>query len=115
MKSHIGRASLGMVLVLVTLAVLAVLSSACGSAPELGGNQPPVISSLEAKYINVDPRAASGGSLSGAGSIVTWEAPNNYGDYHIMVIVKDDNGGSTQGTLTLSVVARPSPRGCCGQ
>ena len=112
----------------MVLAVLAALCSGCGSASEPAGNQPPVISSLEAKYMNLDPQAASeircvasdpdgdevefkwsctGGSLSGAGSAVTWKAPNSYGDYHVMVIVKDTNGGSTQATSTLSVVARP--------
>ena len=122
--------------VLVMLAVLAALCSGCGSTPEPEGNQPPVISSLEAKYINVDPRAASeirclasdpdgdevdfkwsctGGSLSGAGPVVTWRAPNSYGDYHVMVIVEDTNGGSAQAILTLSVVARPGSRGCCGR
>ena len=123
-------------MVLVMLAVSAALCSGCGSAPEPEGNQPPVISSLEAKYMNLDPRAASeikcvaldldgddvdfkwsctGGSLSGAGSVVTWTAPNSYGDYHVMVVVKDSNGGSTQAILTLSVVARPASRGCCGR
>ena len=132
-KSHISRMRAGMVLVM--LAVLAALCSGCGVAPEPEGNQPPVISSLEAKYMNIDPRAASeirclasdpdgdevdfkwsctGGSLTGAGSVVTWKAPNSYGDYHVMVIVKDINGASTQATLTLGVVARPS-RGCCGR
>ena len=122
--------------VLVMLAVLAALCSGCGSTPEPEGNQPPVISSLEAKYINVDPRAASeirclasdpdgdeldfkwsctGGDLSGAGPVVTWRAPNSYGDYHVMVIVEDTNGGSAQAILTLSVVARPGSRGCCGR
>ena len=121
--------------VLVMLAVLAALCSGCGSAPEPEGNQPPMISSLEAKYINIDPRAASeirclasdpdgdevefkwsctGGSLTGAGPVVTWRAPNSYGDYHVMVTAKDSNGGSTQAILTLSVVARP-PKGCCGR
>ena len=133
-KSHICRMRAGTVL--VTLAVLMILASACGSAPGSGGNQPPVISSLEAKYINVYPRAASeirctvsdpdgdevdfswsctGGDLSGAGPVVTWRAPNSYGDYHVMVIAKDSNGGSTQAILTLSVVARPASGGCCGR
>lgn len=133
MKSHICRMRAGTVL--VTLAVLMILASACGSAPASVGNQPPVISSLEAKYMALYPKAASeikciasdpdgdevhfkwsctGGSLSDAGPVVTWKAPNSYGDYHIMVIAEDDGGGSTHGTLTLSVVARPS-RGCCGR
>ena len=133
MKSYICRAGLGVVLIM--LAVLAMLSSACSSTPESESNQPPAISSLEAEYVNVYPRAASdvrciasdadgdevrfkwsctGGSFNGLGPVVTWEAPDSYGDYHIMVIVKDGKGGSTQATLTLSVVARPSS-GCCGR
>lgn len=132
-KLHIRSVRFG--LILVTLMVLAVMSSACGATPELEGNQPPVISSLQAKYVNVYPRAASeircdvsdtecddlefkwsctGGNLSGNGAVVTWGAPNSYGAYHIMVVVEDDKGGSTQGTLTVNVVARPR-RGCCGR
>jgi hypothetical protein len=131
-KSHICRMRAGTVL--VTLAVLMILASACGSAPGSAGNQPPVISSLEAKYMTLYPKAASeikciasdldgdevdfkwsctGGDLSGAGPIVTWKAPNNYGEYHIMVIAEDGKGGSAQGTLTLNVVVRS--RGCCGR
>lgn len=59
--------------------------------------------------------SCTGGDLSGAGPVVTWRAPNSYGDYHVMVIAKDSNGGSTQAILTLSVVARPASRGCCGR
>ncbi len=134
MKSHICRMRAGTVL--VTLAVLMILASACGSAPGSAGNQPPVISSLEAKYMTLYPKTASeikciasdpdgdqvdfkwsctGGSLSDAGPVVTWKAPNSYGDYHIMVIAEDGGGGSTQAILTLSVVARPASRGCCGR
>ena len=134
-ESTVKAGTCASVLVMV-LAVLAAQSSACVSAPVPEGNQPPVISSLEAKYMVVDPRAASeitcavsdpdgdevdfkwsctGGDLSGAGPVVTWRAPNSYGDYHVMVIVKDTNGGSTQAILTLSVVARPASRGCCGR
>jgi len=134
-ESTVKAGTCASVLVMV-LAVLAAQSSACVSAPVPEGNQPPVISSLEAKYMAVDPRAASeitcavsdldgdevdfkwsctGGDLSGAGPVVTWRAPNSYGDYHVMVIVKDSSGGSAQATLTLSVVARPRPSGCCGR
>lgn len=131
-----GEATVKSGTVLVTLAVLMILASACGSAPGSAGNQPPVISSLEAKYMTLYPKAASeikciasdpdgdevdfkwsctGGSLSDAGPVVTWRAPNSYGDYHVMVIAKDSNGGSTQAILTLSVVVRPASRGCCGR
>jgi hypothetical protein len=129
MKSRVGKISLGIVL------VLAMLFSACLASPDMNSNKPPVISSLEAEYINVYPRgnskikcvasdpegdaaqfkwSSTGGSLNGDGPIVTWEAPNDYGDYHIMVVVQDGNGGSTQATLTVSVIPRPV-RSCCGR
>ena len=134
MESYVCRVRMGVLL--VALAALAVFSGACGTAAEPEGNQALVISSIEAEHLNVYPRAASqvecivsnpdgdevqfkwsctGGSLSGDGSVVTWEAPNSYGDYHIMVIVEDNEGESTQGTLILSVVPRPSSEGCCGR
>lgn len=129
MNSHIGKIGLGIVV------VLAVLFSACLVTPEPKGNKSPVISSLEAEYINVYPGGASdircavsdpegdavqlkwsstGGTLTGDGVTVTWESPNDYGDYHIMVIAKDGSGGSAEATLTVSVIPRPA-RSCCGQ
>ena len=129
MKSHVGRISLGIVV------VLAVLSSACLASSELKSSKPLVISSLEAEYINVYPGGASqikcvtsdtegdavqfkwsstGGSIKGDGATVIWESPNDYGDYHIMVVAQDGNGGSAQATLTVSVVPRPA-RSCCGR
>ena len=133
MKSGICKARLS--IVLAALAILVVTSSACILTPKPASNQPPIISSLEAQYINVYPLANSeiqcvasdpdgnqisfnwsctGGSLSGVGSSVTWEAPNSYGDYHVMAIVKDSEGGSDQATLTLSVVSRPQgTKDCC--
>jgi hypothetical protein len=125
----IFKVGLGIVL------VMAVLCSACLVTAEPNGNKPPVISSLEAEYTNVYPRGASdirclvsdpegdevqfnwsstGGTLTGEGATVTWESPNDYGDYHIMVIAKDGNGGSAEATLTISVIPRPS-LGCCGR
>jgi len=128
-NSYIGKIGLGIVV------VLAVLCSACLVSPEPKGNKPPVISSLEAEYINVYPGGASeircvtsdpeddavqfkwsstGGSLMGDGPTITWQAPNDYGDYHIMVIAKDGSGGSAEATLTISVIPRPA-RSCCGR
>ena len=129
MNSHIGKIGLGIVMVLV------MLCGACLVTAEPKGNKPPVVSSLEAEYVNVYPRGASeircvasdpesdavqfrwsstGGTLTGDGATVTWAAPIDYGDYHIMVIAKDGNGGSAEATLTISVIPRPY-RGCCGQ
>ncbi|MBC8276418.1 MAG: hypothetical protein H8E40_15815 [Chloroflexi bacterium] len=129
MNSHIGKIGLSIVMVLV------MLCGACLVTAEPQGNKPPVISSLEAEYVNVYPRGASeircvasdpesdavqfrwsstGGTLTGDGATVTWAAPIDYGDYHIMVIAKDGNGGSAEATLTIGVIPRPY-RGCCGQ
>lgn len=129
MNSHIGKIGLSIVMVLV------MLCGACLVAAEPKGNKPPVISSLEAEYKSVYPKGASeircvasdpesdavqfrwsstGGSVTGEGTTVTWAAPSDYGDYHIMVIAKDGNGGSAEATLTVSVIPRPY-RGCCGR
>lgn len=129
MKPHIGKIGLSITM------VIAVLGSACLAPPEPKGNKPPVISSLDIDYMNVYPRGTSeikciasdpegnavqlqwssdGGSLIGEGPTVTWQAPNDYGDYHIMVVAQDGNGGSVQATLTVSVIPRPN-RGCCGR
>lgn len=114
--------------------MMIVLLSSCLVASEPEGNKPPVISSLEAEYMNVYPKGGSdieciasdpegdaiqfvwsstGGTLSGEGPIVTWESPNDYGDYYIMVTVKDVNGGNAEATLTMSVIPRPEAA-CCG-
>jgi hypothetical protein len=128
-NSNIRRAGFGMVM------LLTVLFSGCLVPTEAKGNKPPIISSLEAEYINVYPGGASdikcvasdpegdalqfkwscdGGTLTGDGSTITWTLPNDYGDYHIMVIAKDENGGSAEATLTIGVVPRPNG-GCCGR
>ena len=130
MSSHIYKFGLGVVV------VVAMLCSACLVTPESKGNKPPVISSLEAQYPNVYYRGASeircvasdpegdevqfnwsstGGSLIGDGPTVTWQAADDYGDYHIMVIARDKNGGSAEAVLTISVVPRPEDKSCCGR
>ena len=130
MKSYIGKVGLGLI-----LAMLTVMSNACLVAPESKDNTSSIITSLEADYVNLYPRGTSqikcvasgpdgsavkfswsctGGSITGEGSSVTWEAPSDYGDYHITVIAKDKNGVSSKGVLTVSVVPRPYS-GCCGR
>ena len=129
MNSNIFKVGLGIAVIMV------MLFNSCLVAPEPKGNKPPVISSLEAEYMDVYPGGGSdircvasdpegdalqfnwsstGGTLTGEGSAVKWESPNDYGDYHVMVIVKDNNGGSAEATLTMSVVTRPTS-GCCGR
>ena len=134
MKSRSHRVRFGMGL--ITLTALAVLGGACFPTLEPESSQSLVISGIEAEYEAVYPRGASeiecivlepegdevefmwsctGGSLAGAGPVVTWQSPNSYGDYHIMVIVKDDEGRQTTATLTIAVVPRPDKGGCCGR
>jgi len=114
--------------------MLMVLYSACIVAPGSKSNKSLVISSLEAQYADVYYKGASeircvvsapegdtvhftwssdGGSIIGEGSTVTWQSPDDYGDYHIMVIARDNNGGSDEATITISVVPRIYKR-CCG-
>ncbi len=133
MKLNICRARLGTVL--IALAVLAVLNGACFPTTPPESNRPPVISSLIAKYPFLYPRGNSeircdvtdpdgdevrlkwsctGGRLIGVGPIITWEAPNSYGEYPIMVIAEDGKGGSTQNTLMFNVIVKPKKK-CCGQ
>lgn len=123
--SHVGK------ICLVLIITSVILGSACTSMAGSKGNNP-VISSLEAKYTNVYPKgwteikcvasdssgetpqftwSADGGAITGEGSTVYWQGPNEYGDYHIMVTAKDSNGGNAEAVITLSVV--PRPHGSC--
>ncbi len=125
---------------LTCITVLIVLFSflaSGGCLPALSsaaGNQGPVISSIEAdtpviyplgysgiKCVASDPKggalkytwSSTDGKFSGEGAVVRWDAPADYGDYHLMVRVQDSSGNSTQATVTVSVVVRP-PEACCG-
>lgn len=128
MTSHIGK------ICLVSLVAFIVLCSACLATTETKGNKL-TISSLKADYTNVYPKgwseikcvtsdsdgenvqftwSSDGGSITGEGPTVDWQAPNDYGDYHVMVTAKDNNGGKAEAVLSLSVVPR-SYRSCCGR
>src|SRR4030066_274199 len=132
----IFRGAFGMVL--VALAIVAMLGVACGQQPPPpvtppptpSGNQPPVIQSLLAQDVQLYPSgnteiqcmaqdadgdkldfkwACTGGNFSGAGAIVIWQAPPNYGVYTITVTVEDRKGGSAQASLPVTVGANQSP------
>lgn len=133
----IFRTGLGIVLVL--LVVVALSGGACGPKaappptlppPVPSGNQPPVISSLTAAKMQMYPSgnteiqciaqdadgdqldfkwACTGGSFSGAGPNVIWQAPSKYGTYDIKVTAEDRKGGSAQASLTITVGANQSP------
>jgi hypothetical protein len=95
------------------------------------GNQPPVISSLTPANIQVSPSgiseiqivvedpdgdsvnikwSATGGTFSGSGYVVTWQAPKQIGTYDITATVDDGKGASAQSTVALSVVANQNPQ-----
>jgi hypothetical protein len=87
-------------------------------------NHPPVIDSLTAKPQKVkkamtstieclasDPEgdklsytwSASGGNISGEGSVVSWVAPNTFGTYTITVTITDGRGGETTKSIDIVV------------
>lgn len=133
----IFRTGLGILLVLLVVVVLT--GGACGPKatppptlppPMPSGNQPPAISSLTAAKMQMYPSgnteiqciaqdadgdqldfkwACTGGSFSGAGPNVIWQAPSKYGTYDIKVTVEDRKGGSAQASLTITVGANQSP------
>jgi len=100
-------------------------------SPTPTGNQPPIISSLTPAQTQVYPSgtveiqcnasdpngdklnftwAATGGKFSGAGEIITWQAPEQYGTYTITVTADDSKGASTQSSVTISVGANQNPQ-----
>jgi hypothetical protein len=56
------------------------------------------------------------GELTGSGPVVTWKAPNQYGEFHIMVIAQDTNGNSDEATVTIGVIVNEyAKKSCCGR
>ncbi len=121
---------------MVIAIVAALLGAACGpkapqpTLPPPAGNQPPVISSLTSAKMQLHPSgtteiqciaqdadgdqldfkwACTGGSFSGAGPTVIWQAPAAYGTYTVTVTASDRKGGSAQASLTITVGANQPP------
>ena len=88
-------------------------------------NMPPKITELQAEHTQLYPKqsteikcdvsdpeddnltfkwSSTDGSFSGSGPIVTWTAPNKYGEFHIIVIVEDEKGNSSQSNVTINVI-----------
>ena len=128
---RISRGSL--VAVVAVLAVAAILGSACAAPapppvvtpPAPPPNQSPVISKVTANPAEVvsgdstiiiavaaDPDddpityvwSASEGTVTGTGSQVTWVSPGKTGSFNIGLTVKDNRGGQTTGSVTVSVI-----------
>ena len=51
---------------------------------------------------------ATGGTIDGTASTVTWTAPEKGGDYDIMVVVSDSKGGSATGNVIINVPEKPN-------
>ena len=98
---------------------------------EVGVNHAPMITSMSANPITVEPGEAStisvsandqdndditydysvnGGTISGSGSSVTWIAPSTTGDYSITVEVSDGELTDSE-TVSVSVEDEPQPTG----
>jgi hypothetical protein len=96
-------------------------------------NMPPKIAGLEAQHLYLFPKqsteikcnvsdpegdsmtfkwSCTDGSFSGTGPVVTWTAPNKYGDFHIIATVEDDNGNSSQSTVTINIVVDENQEPC---
>lgn len=94
------------------------------------GNQPPIISSLtpatwtsypsgavEIQVVAADPDGdqvgitwqATGGTINGAGYVIQWQAPNEYGTYTITAVASDGKGGTAQQSIDLGVSANQAP------
>ena len=121
--------------VTISICILGVIFTLFGACtPYL--NVPPKISEVTATHQNVYPRgttelsciasdnesdtlsfiwSSTDGEIIGSGPVITWRAPNKYGNFHIMVVVEDENGGSSQDTITISVVANENTEttNCC--
>ena len=101
-------------------------------------NMPPQITALEAQHLNLYPKqsteikciasdpegdtmtfkwSCTDGSFSGSGPVITWTAPNKYGDFHINAVVEDEKGNSSQSSVTINVVVNENDQSCetCGK
>ena len=121
----VSRSSFFVCLLLVTCLLSLVTIIGCGG----GGtkNNAPVISSIDVSpstTVNTGASitltcnatdadgdtlsyswTASGGTISGSGSSVTWTAPNTAGTYTITVKVSDGKGGEATASKTITVSA----------
>ena len=127
MKPHVYR--IASLVVLIAMILIIPLASACSHS----GNEPPKITGIKADSMYLYPKGSAeleclaldpegdtmtftwscaDGTFVGSGPIVTWQAPNAYGDFHIMVIVEDGNGHSAQRTITVGVIVNENDQGC---
>ena len=123
MKSHPSQGKWPFVLVVLTLCTILFVSC-------VEPNNPPVVSKLQPEKDWVAPSgncilvcvasdadgdsltfawSATGGTFSGADSVVTWVAPDIPGAYTITVKVMDNRGGEVSKQLTMDVLVNHAP------
>jgi hypothetical protein len=94
------------------------------------GNRAPIISNItpavwqsypsgvvEIQVVAADPDGdqvgitwqATGGTINGAGYVIQWQAPNEYGTYVITAVASDGKGGTAQQSIELGVSANQAP------
>ncbi len=117
---------------IITTVILSLLLFTNSCVPAL--NQSPKISSLKADSLYLYPMqnteirctasspqgdsliykwSSTEGTFTGSGPEVKWNAPNNYGKFHIMVVVEDNKGRSTKDTVTVEVIANVTDQQGC--
>ncbi len=115
-------------LILIVLALVLAPLTACTTTPT--ADNPPVITSLSPSTSNVAPGgsstitcvasdadgdtlsytwSATGGTISGVGSIVTWVAPAITGTFTISVTVADDNAETAAASCYVTATTRSAP------
>jgi hypothetical protein len=114
----------------IILIITCTLLSACTAYI----NKPPKISGITATHLLVYPRGtveleciasdsegddltfrwtSTDGEITGNGPSVTWNAPNKYGEYYIMVVVEDEDGSSSQDSIMIGVVVNEHTKTTC--
>jgi hypothetical protein len=73
------------------------------------GNTQVVCTATEAGTDNLTYNwGATGGTITGAGSTITWTAPVKTGDYMITVVVSDGKGGAAKENVIINVPEKPN-------
>jgi hypothetical protein len=120
------------IFVIIALPVM-LAAVACSGAAASNTGDGPVIASVVAEHSTLYPLGntnvtcsaiskdgstlsyrwiSNEGTITGSGATVNWEAPGTYGDFHIMVVVDDGKGHTSNGTATVTVIVR-DPSKCC--
>jgi hypothetical protein len=127
-QNKFGKILVSLLIGLTLLMPLLIFSS-CGGPGGNPFNQSPEIISLTAASEQLNPSAstnitceasdadrdtltyawtASGGTVNGSGSEVSWTAPAQGGDYTVKVVVSDGKGAEANKSVSINVIAGES-------